>query len=626
MKNKDTVTFHNKTIHISEISNMNYNDQCDLLKIKGNAIQYLMNATLEQQLIAVRQNGYAIRHISNPTYEVQKQAFTTSPTAVQFVKNPIEELLMQAFDKDPNVLPFLKNPTYKQKLSAVSRKGATIQYISCPTPELIDVAINQNPMAIGHLNNADNKYILKAINANPKCVKNIINKLPRNLVIEALKRKGYLIKYINDPDNELIQIAIKSQPSAIQYIKRPTIEAQIIAIKESPKLIDCVDTKIEEVQIAAVESKPENIYKINEPTSNAITAYDDTVIKLKKSAKKELFSNNIPPSIHYQTIHKYQRYIAESLSVKGYCSFVNQYNEFILDIIKAIFLSLNIKSICIATGYLFKSGINLLNNIISPIISSGGKIDLVVGSLQKYFDDIIIESMDYETAKYLKGLLNLGVISLSTYTQSFYHGKFYKFIGDNYTCIIIGSSNVSKSGLSCNSELNNIFIFKNEDQNLLMYEKWLNVFKDSCSPISSIDLSRFNKKMEDRDTSSNKTIGKYISNETFLSKTRKINNINTQERMRIWLSHNPTRIYDQLSISPFKNYILFAYENINLYVFESFDFGNAFYCFKSNSLEELLLSIKDKTKLQLYKINEYYTRGYHISDTINMKINIASLF
>ena len=39
--------------------------------------------------------------------------------------------------------------------------------------------------------------------------------------------------------------------------------------------------------------------------------------------------------------------------------------------------------------------------------------------------------------------------------------------------------------------------------------------------------------------------------------------------MWIWLSHNPTRIYDQLSISPFKNYILFAYENINLYVFES---------------------------------------------------------
>lgn len=626
MKNKEIVNFHNENIHISSISDMNYSEQCELLKIKGNAIQYLMNATLEQQLIAVKQNGYAIRHINNPNYGVQKQAYKTSPTAVQFVKEPFDDLLIQAFEQDPNVLPFIKKPTYQQKLSAVSRKGATIQYIKFPTSELIDIAINQNPMAIEHLKDADNKYILKAIKSNPKCVKNIINKLPRNLIIEALKMKGYLIKYIKNPDDELIQIAVSSQPSAIQYVKQSNIEAQLTAIKKLPNLIDCVDTEIEEVQIAAVESKPDNIYKIDTPTKNTIAAYDSTVIKRKKSAKKELAINNTSPSLHFQTIYNYKKYISESIKARGTCQFVNQYNESLSDIIKAIGSVIEINSIYIATGYLFKSGISELNNIISPIINIGGKIDLIVGSLQNYFNETIIESMDYETAKYLKRLLNLALISLSTYTETFYHGKFYKLKGSKYTCIIIGSSNVSKSGLNGNSELNCIFIYENEDDNLSKYDKWLNNFKMHCKSIESIDLSKFLSTLFDKDIPSSNKIGRYVDRDKFSYIEQQIKNINTKERMQIWLRHNPTRIFDHLLLSPFEGYILFIYEEINLYVFESFDFGNAFYCFKSTSLEELFESINGKTKLQLYMTSEFYKRGYHRNDTLNMKIYIDSLF
>lgn len=51
MKNKDTVNFHNEIIHISSITEIDYSNRCELLKIKGNAIQYLVDAILEQQLI-----------------------------------------------------------------------------------------------------------------------------------------------------------------------------------------------------------------------------------------------------------------------------------------------------------------------------------------------------------------------------------------------------------------------------------------------------------------------------------------------------------------------------------------------------------------------------------------------
>ena len=626
MKNKDTVIFHNCTIHISEISNMSYPEQCELLHIKGNAIQYLQNPTTEQQIIAVRQNGYAIRHIKNPSYEVQETAFLTSPTSVQFVDEPYKDLVEKAFEKDPNVLPFIKSPTYAQKKNAVSRKGATIQYIKNPTAELIDIAIAQNPRAVGHIDNPNNEVLLRAIRHNPSSVKNIINKIPRRMQIMALELKGFLIKYISNPDSELIDIALKSDPSAIKYVKNPSIEQQVNVISRNPELIDFVDTSNQSIQEASISKKPNNIYKVNTPTNKTLAKYNSIVIKKEKKAKHELAENGVYPLDHYYVISKYTHIIKENLSLNGYCEFVNQFDESLTDIIKAISSFLKIKNVCIATGYLFKSGINELKQIILPIIEKSGKIELVVGSLQKYISSNEIDSMDYETATYLNGLLNLKYISLATFCDSFYHGKFYKFTGEKYTCIIIGSSNVSKSGLCNNIELNSIFIYSNSDRRLEKYDEWFNRFIKHCNSIDMIDTSRFINTSKETDTLSSNDIGTFVSKSTFEKKTYTITDKEIRERMQIWLSHHPSKIVDNISISPFDNYVLFVYGEKNLFVFESFTPGNAFYCFKTDSIDNLIKIVSGKTKVQLYKTSEFYKRGYHINDSLSMKINIASLF
>ncbi len=627
----DLLKYRGRMIPLDSIINFTYEEQCEVLKLRGNAIQFIDNPTEEQQLLAVTQNGYAIKYIPNPAYKVQEMAFSHQATAVQFVANPATDLLEAAFLKDPNVLQFIKNPTYEQKLSAIRRKGGTIQYITDPSAELIDMAITQNPISISYLTKPDNNLILFAIRRNPRSVKVIINKIPRDLQIEALKCKGQLIKYIKNPDTELIEIALQSDPQAIQYIQNPSIEAQMAAVGKSSSLVKYVDTSIPAVQVAIVEKKRDNIFDLKNPSSYAIDAYESAVFAKDKTAKKEFAKTNVYPSDHFYIKRKYLDYIARELQVHHYCEFLNQFDEPLSDIIDVLNRLLDIKQVRIASGYLYKSGLNIMNIIINPIIKSGGTVELVIGALQNYIKCVSshqkMMGMDFDTAQYLRGLLNFKHITLKTYTDNFYHGKFYKLIGNEYTVIIIGSSNVSLSGLRNNIELNSVYIYPHNDARINKYDDWYNKFIGFCDPITELSLSVFNKTITETDIPhSSFGIGIDVDIKRFKERVRVLTNNDVQNRMEIWLDFNPSHIYEQIKITPFIDYILFEYPDKHMYVFESFTHGNAFYCFKSNNLDDLLIQIQGKSKLQLFKISEFYKRGYHISDAFNLKINVASMF
>ena len=79
-------------------------------------------------------------------------------------------------------------------------------------------------------------------------------------------------------------------------------------------------------------------------------------------------------------------------------------------------------------------------------------MNLIIGSLQHYNNCLhsgtTVDGIDYDTAKYLNGLLCLKHITISTYEERFFHGKYYCLRGNKYSAIVIGSSNVSSSGLN----------------------------------------------------------------------------------------------------------------------------------------------------------------------------------
>lgn len=61
-------------------------------------------------------------------------------------------------------------------------------------------------------------------------------------------------------------------------------------------------------------------------------------------------------------------------------------------------------------------------------------------------------------------------------------------------------------------------------------------------------------------------------------------------------------------------------------ILESFEGGNAFYCFNTSDYDVLKNDIQDKTKVQLFTHPLLLKRGYHLSDSFNMMLNINDLF
>lgn len=430
---------------------------------------------------------------------------------------------------------------------------------------------------------------------------------------------------------ELIEVALQSDPRAIQYIQNPSIEAQVTAVRKNASLIQYVDTRIPAVQVAAVEKNQDIIFNINNPSPNAVDAYESAVFVKDKMAKKEFAEFSVYPSDHFYIKRKYLDYISNELHEHRYCEFLNQFDEPISDIIDVLNRLMNIKHVHIASGYLYKSGLYILNRIINPVIKAGGTIELVIGALQKYTKCVSsqqkVMGMDFDTAQYLRGLLNLEYITLKTYTDNFYHGKFYKLIGDEYTIFIIGSSNVSISGLRNNIELNSVLIYPNSDARIKKYDDWYDKFTAHCDPITELSLLVFNKRIAETDVPHTSfEIGIDADIIKFKERVGFLTDVDIQNRMEIWLTHNPSHIYEQIEITPFTDYVLFEYPDRHMYVFESFTPGNAFYCFKSNNLHDLLIQIKGKSKLQLFRTSELYKRGYHINDVFNLKINVASMF
>lgn len=627
---RDTLDFDGKTIMRSDIVHFGYPDQCKILSICGNAIQYLKSPTKEQQMIAVMQNGYAIRHIKHPTYELQKAAILQQPTSVQFIKNPPQELLDEAFSKDAHVLQYIKHPSYEQMKSAVMRKGATIGFIENPSDELVRLAIEQNPMAIGHIKNLDTKLLLHAIRKMPKSAKNLMNKIPREIVIEALRLKGGLIKYVKNPDQTMINIALSNMPEAIQFIESPTEEQQIYAIQKNPKLLKILSNPSEKVILEAIKVFPEIIMGIENITPILYNTYNKEMLKRYKSAKREYCKYGIEPSFHIKIIKKYKRMFQETINNNQTCTVINKYNERLADILLVLSELINPTSISIASGFLYKSGLSMINPIIETTIKNGGRVDLIIGSMQKYYECLALNKMmdgiDYETGQYLKKLLEKDYIKLATYEHRFFHGKYYMIKGSIYTAVIIGSSNVSYSGLMNNSELNTVLLCPSTDAHLYQYNAWFEEFFKSCSIISSINLKLFKERVSERDSDIESVVyGKNVSIKTFSNRIQALSDSEIKHRLSMWMAYRPSRIIEDVKICPFEGYVLLEFLDRKLYVFESLIPNNAFYCFKEPSIENLKSLLIGKSKTQIYKEKIMVKRGYHMSRS-HFDLYISSIF
>lgn len=221
----------NKAISADDLIGLDNQQVDDLLRKKGNYIQFLENPTIDQCKLAVEQNGYALRYIRNQTKELVDIAIEKQPTAIRYALKPTTDQFTRCFGKDPTVIAYMHSPTEEHKMSAVMRKGGTIQYIKNPSDLLIDVAIKQDPMSLGYIYNrvSDNKLrelIQIAIKRKPKAVKNVINSVPQSIIEFILSIKGECLRYLKNQTEELCLVAIENNPLAIEYVVEQTSKIQ----------------------------------------------------------------------------------------------------------------------------------------------------------------------------------------------------------------------------------------------------------------------------------------------------------------------------------------------------------------------------------------------------------------
>lgn len=297
-------------------------------------------------------------------------------------------------------------------------------------------------------------------------------------------------------------------------------------------------------------------------------------------------------------------------------------------VINGIVRKANITKLYAATGFVFSSGLRLLQESLNIINDRNGKCRIVAGSLNSCVNENVNNKIDKTTVNYLNALIRSKKIELYSYIGAFYHGKFYYLCNEDYAYIIIGSSNISKTAFHSNFELDILHKVKLGSSQDKLFSNWFNGFISQCDKITNLDEKQFEDFNWNNELDVFKPLNrKIVSSNEIKKKIAALTDEETQFRLNIWMDYRPDIICDDISIEALKSYTMFAFLEEELVVFESFEPQNAFYVFGCpNGLENLINSIAKLTKSQMTLSKWYVDRGNHISNRKSLQQRISRLF
>lgn len=297
-------------------------------------------------------------------------------------------------------------------------------------------------------------------------------------------------------------------------------------------------------------------------------------------------------------------------------------------VINGIVRKANITKLYAATGFVFSSGLRLLQESLNIINDRNGKCRIVAGSLNSCANENVNNKIDKTTVNYLNALIRDKKIELYSYIGAFYHGKFYYLCNEDYAYIIIGSSNISKTAFRSNFELDILHKVKLGSSQDKLFSNWFNGFISQCDKITNLDEKQFEDFNWNNELDVFKPLNrKIVSSNEIKKRIAALTDEETQFRLNIWMDYRPDIICDDISIEALKSYTMFAFLEEELVVFESFEPQNAFYVFGCpNGLVNLINSIAKLTKSQMTLSKWYVDRGNHISNRKSLQQRISRLF
>ena len=165
------------------------------------------------------------------------------------------------------------------------------------------------------------------------------------------------------------------------------------------------------------------------------------------------------------------------------------------DVINSALLETGYKSFAAFVAFVSVDGINQLKDGFNQFIASGGQIRLYVG--------VDLHGTSKEALELLLSMDDIQTFIVHSSNRIVYHPKIYSFEGDNKNMVMVGSSNLTMSGLYQNIEASLCITSEGDDEqdkNLIsdIYDYYNAILSNDstyCQPLTQeiIDLLCDNK-------------------------------------------------------------------------------------------------------------------------------------
>lgn len=496
---------------------------------------------------------------------------------------------------------------------AVGASEEFVRYIFKFKPEMIESLAENRKIKLGK--NIIEEFISQNID-----LSNYVNKIDKSRRLELIRQCGLAIKFVENPNLIMKLDAVHENKEAIKYITKA--DDMEIIIKEYPECIAYLHDFSKTIQGHLLNLDINYIKYFTDIDMEVLKNFIDKIVEYKccsNNVKNKIgilkgksiiinsksYLDRVPSERKLREI--YDPLINKKYSNENYETIIINSEDALNSHINYLIKNIGCKSVDIASGFAKISGFYLLEDGLNFILNKSGNVRLLIGSLREYISNGNIDAceIDKGTAVYINTLIQNNVI-VKTYKERFYHGKIYFIHGEDLSCVIVGSSNISKSAFVDNLELNILFVFKNNSQKDIEFKKWYNNLWEKSSTITNLDENIFQDIKEKED---DKGLNYSIERES-----PKIKEVEREFEYLRQFQPNKEISNVKFFEGCQDEYSAFYFEKYNkMLVLDSLNYHNAIYIFKNvDNVETFLNSLKTKDSSK--KKREYVDNIRHGSD------------
>ena len=223
--------------------------------------------------------------------------------------------------------------------------------------------------------------------------------------------------------------------------------------------------------------------------------------------------------------------------------------------------------------------------------------------------------MDKITADYINILVKDGFIDvIFTSDETFYHGKYYYISNGEKSYVLMGSSNITKSAYTDNTELDVLFYMDSSEPKMIerqrLFTEWYDMQRRNAILLSRLDIEKFENIVH---------TGRYQKKQKPEDIIRHVlTDQEEKERLDLIMKFSPDEIHKspfkgvgKASFKAFKKYHVFEFYEKNMVVLESFSYGDACYVFHANDFSKIQSIFSYTSKSQIKDAECFITSIEH---------------